>query len=348
MKHIIQNLISEGGIDMLDLGSGGGLDSKWKGLASLCNLVGFDPNEQECRRMEQAPHGLRSARYLPHAVADQNGEQTLYLTRSPWCSSLLRPRQDWLNRLEFCHLFEVVGSKKVNVVTLDSIQEVEGRDFDIVKLDVQGMELPILRNSGRLLEKAFAVETETGFTKNYENETTFGEIDVFMRSHGFRLFDLTTHRQPRRNPLGRSFRSCQELIVAEAIWLKDYIQCEREERQVSLTRKKCLAALAVCATLRAYDFGLELARHFCEIGLITKQESASLERMENWAFKSKQVRELVLDCMVWGILFLPRSLRKMAHEAASFAVDRPSWITRLRQPATNKKETRVVQQHTRH
>jgi FkbM family methyltransferase len=331
MKHIIQNLATEGGIDMLDLGSGGGLDSKWAGLSSLCNLVGFDPNEQECRRMEQAPHGLRSARYLPHAVGDRNGEQTLYLTRSPWCSSLLPPRRDWLDRLEFHGLFEVVGTEKVNVVTLAAVEEVQARDFDVVKVDVQGMELPILRNCGRLLDQAFAVETETGFVQNYEGETTFGEIDLFMRAQGFRLFDLTTHRQPRRNPLGRSFRSTQQLIVAEAIWLKDYIQLARAGAPQDLTRRKCLAALAICATLRTYDYGFELAQYFCEVGALRKEDCVGLERTGSWILPSNRWRQLGGDGLIAGLMLFPASIRKLVLEAARSASDRKSWVTRLRQ-----------------
>ena len=330
MKHIINNLAAEGGLDMLDLGSGGGLDAKWAGLSSVCNLVGFDPNEQECRRMEQAPHALRSARYLPYAVGERDGTQTLYLTRSPWCSSLLKPRPDWLARLEFGHLFEVVGKEEVNVVSLATVKEVQERDFDVVKVDVQGMELPILRNSGRVLEQAFAVETETGFVQNYEGETTFGEIDVFMRSQGFRLFDLTTHRQPRRNQAGRSFRSTQQLIVAEAIWLKDYIQCAQEGHK-GLTRKKCLAALAICAALRTYDFGLELANYFCEIGLLRRDECANLNQVGNWVLPSARSRQRVADGLIATLMLLPSSARKIVYESARAAVDRKAWITRMRQ-----------------
>lgn len=281
--------------------------------------------------MERAPHELRSARYLPYAVADRVGEQTLFLTRSPWCSSLLRPRQDWLNRLEFYRLFDVVETAKVNVVTLASVNEVQTRDFDIVKVDVQGMELPILRNSGRLLEQVFAVETETGFIQNYEGETTFGEIDVFMRAQGFRLFDLTTHRQPRRNPLGRSFRSTQQMIVAEAIWLKDYVQLVREGRPAKLTRRKCLAVLAICAALRTYDFGFELARYFCESGVLTEEDCAGLDRVDHWVIPSNRWRQRSQDGIIAALMLFPASIRKMILEAARSAVDRKSWATRLRQ-----------------
>ena len=315
---------------MLDLGSGGGLDSKWRGLKSLCNLVGFDPNESECRRMEQANHGLRSARYFPHAVGESNGTRTMYRTRSPWCNSLLRPRGDWLERLEFHRLFEIEGTEQINIVSLKSVKEVQEQDFDILKLDVQGMELPILRNSGRVLEDAFAVETETGFIQNYEGETTFGEIDLFMREQGFRLFDLTTHRQPRCNTLGRSFRSCQQLIVAEAIWLKDYVQHPSDGHRPALTRKKCLAVLAICAALRTYDFGYELAQYFCNIGVLQKEDCIGLDRVENWMLDSNKASQRGLDCMISVILLFPRSIRKMFSEAARAASDRKAWISRLR------------------
>lgn len=330
IKNIIHNLAAEGGIDMLDLGSGGGLDAKWRGVAPLCNLMGFDPNEEECRRLETSPNDLRSARFLPHAVSGQSGVKTLYLTRSPWCSSLLRPNHRWLSRLEFRGLFDVVGERRVNTVSLATLPDVQSRDFDIVKLDVQGMELPILRNCGQVLDRAFAVETETGFVENYEGETTFGEIDIFMRSKGFRLFDLTTHRQPRSNAPGRSFRSSHQFVCAEAIWLKDYIQLAQDQQTVTLTRKKCLAALAICAATRACDFGAELAKYFVETNLLGQEEVAGLQCISGWTLPENRWRQLGTDLLIAAILVFPQRARKMLLDAARAAVDRKAWATRAR------------------
>lgn len=281
--------------------------------------------------MEQATHGLRSAKYLPDEVGERNGEQDLYLTRSPWCSSLLRPNRDWLERLAFHGLFEVVGTERVNVVNLATVPEVQQHDFDIAKLDVQGMELPILQNSGGLLDQVFAVETETGFVENYEGETTFGEIDPFMRSKGFRMFELTTHRQPRRNVLGQSFRSTQQLVVAEAIWLKDYIEMARVGIPHDLTRRKCLAALATCAAIRAYDFGFELLQYFREVGGLGDQDCAGLDRIDQWILPSNRWRQRGIDAFIACLMLFPSSLRKMVYESARAAIDRKSWVTHLRQ-----------------
>ncbi len=94
---------------------------------------------------------------------------------------------------------------------------------------MQGLELPILSKAGHLLESAFYVETESGFTENYVGETTFSQMDGFMQSNGFLMFDINVnHRISRNNRFKEHSTGKERILWAEAVWLKDYVALDRQ------------------------------------------------------------------------------------------------------------------------
>ena len=112
-----------GGINLIDIGASGSLDTKWRPIESMINLVGFDPNYEECERLNRLPHNYSSATYLPYAIAGENGEAILYKTKSIYCYSLLKPNSKWLERFSFSDLFEVLAEEKIRTQRLCEVPE---------------------------------------------------------------------------------------------------------------------------------------------------------------------------------------------------------------------------------
>lgn len=158
----------DGGISLIDLGSSGNLDSYWSGIERFINLYAFDPNQEECKRLSSLPHKFASANYLPYAIAGETGSYTLYKTNSIYCWSLLEPNKEWLSRFAYHDLFTVHGSELIKALSLSDVNELKDVEIDAVKADVQGLELLIYRNAQNIIDSAFFVESETGFTHNYE------------------------------------------------------------------------------------------------------------------------------------------------------------------------------------
>lgn len=283
--------LGSSGINLIDIGSSGSLDAKWQPIHRFINLVGFDPNAEECRRQNSLPSKYKSSTFLPYAVHGKNGEETLYKTKSIYCYSLLKPNKEWLGRFSFCDLFDVLAEEIISVRAIDQIKELDGFQPDAIKIDVQGLELPILRKATALLDSAFYIETETGFTQNYHGETTFAELDRFMQENGFLMFDINTnHRIPRNNRL-KNFPSGREQILwAEAVWLKDYVALDRRGKldALNLDAAKAKKILILCALQRCYDFGLELAELFHSKGWISSVELHSLSQVEGWNLTSER------------------------------------------------------------
>ena len=284
IKKYITELHSDG-INLIDIGSSGSLDAKWAPIKDLINLVGFDPNKAECERQNELPSQYKSSTFLPYAVHGKDSVETLYMTRSIYCYSLLKPNKQWLDRFSFHDLFDVQGEESIPVRAIDKIEELKQLFPDVIKIDVQGLELPILSKAGHLLESAFYVETETGFTENYVGETTFSQLDGFMQRNGFLMFDINVnHRISRNNRFKEHHTGKEQILWAEAVWLKDYVGLDRQGKfdPKGFTEKKIKKILTLCALQQCYDYGFELAEFFHRKGLLSKQELEVLGTSAAW------------------------------------------------------------------
>jgi len=62
---------------------------------------------------------------------------------------------------------------------------------DFIKIDVQGAELIVLEGGPKTLAEASFVQLESGATEYNPGGSCFYEVDEFLRSHGFYLYDIT-------------------------------------------------------------------------------------------------------------------------------------------------------------
>jgi FkbM family methyltransferase len=176
----------------VDIGARFGLPPHWEAMGSLLDVLAFEPDEVEARRLTSS---LRSTGALvevvPAAVWDVAGRQTLYLTRNPGCSSLYPPKMEFLREFPDADRFDVVSRVEVETVLLDSrMADPVGRPFRFVKIDAQGGALNILSGASHVLDTALGLEAEIELTPMYQGEPLLGEVDEFLRSRGFELVDL--------------------------------------------------------------------------------------------------------------------------------------------------------------
>jgi FkbM family methyltransferase len=292
-----------GGINLIDIGASGEMDDRWESLSLYLNITGFEPNRKECLHLNELSSKYHSTRYLPFAISGEKGQFRLFKTKSIYCYSLLKPNFNWLRRLTptFSSLFDIEDTEAIEAVPLSEVQELQGTDVDIIKLDTQGLELPILSNAGRLLDSAFLVETETGFVQHYFGETTFSQIDEFMRSKDFALFDMKSHRVERKARLEQFARNKAQLMWCEAIWLKDYVTLLEagKWRPEDMSRQKFLKILLTCRELGFVDYALELAELLWKADRITPDEIKQLQATKTWevSVKTTPLEAILMACL---------------------------------------------------
>lgn len=105
-----------------------------------------------------------------------------------------------------------VATVEIPMISLDEwAQRNNIHNVQVLKVDVQGLELEVLRGACRLLESVCAVNTEAQLVAQYTGASTFSEIDLFLRERGFELFQIH-----ELWPFGGTSRH----ICLDALWLR--------------------------------------------------------------------------------------------------------------------------------
>jgi FkbM family methyltransferase len=214
-------------INVLDIGAAFNSPPPYQPLvdAGRARVVGFEPNPQECERLNREfgqPH-----RFFPYFVGD-GGQATFHETNWVLTGSLYEPNSPLLEK--FQHLAEVlqpVAKHPVSTTRLDDIAEID--DVDFIKIDVQGSELPVFQNALRALSSALLIQTEVEFVELYRGQPMFADVDIFLRGHGFQFhaFDGFATRAFKplmlNNDPNVGFR---QALWSDAIYVRDWMRLE--------------------------------------------------------------------------------------------------------------------------
>ncbi len=200
-------------IHAVDVGCRDGLRASWRDLGPYGSLVGFEADPEECARL-QSGAVTGQERYEPIALAASSGEATLYLTADPQSASLYPPNQEAVRRHPELWRHAPRGTATVATTTLDTWAErTRSGPIDVLKVDVQGAELDVLRGGERSLAAVRALELEVEFQALYVGQALFGDVDEYLRARGFVLWRL---RDVAHCGLTKSRRDEQDFIVGDA------------------------------------------------------------------------------------------------------------------------------------
>jgi hypothetical protein len=180
---------------LVDIGSSGAPPPIWDGIAAHSVYVGFDPDLRELKALQDG-HFHRSYIINRAVTADESQNHArFYLTRSPFCSSTLRPSHAALEEYLFADLFEVERETEVPAATLASVlTELSLDQIDWLKTDSQGTDLRLfLSIPDELRSGVLAVDLEPGLIDAYEGEDLFTDVHERMGREGFWLSNLSVH-----------------------------------------------------------------------------------------------------------------------------------------------------------
>jgi FkbM family methyltransferase len=201
-------------IHAIDVGCRAGIRQQWRALGPYGSLVGFEPDAEECARLNAGATGAEEL-YEPIALAASSGRATLHLTADPQSASLYPPNENAARRHPELWRHEPRGTTTVSTTTLDAwAQSRPANPIDVLKIDVQGAELDVLRGAEVSLQSVRALELEVEFQALYVGQPLFGEVDEFLRGHGFLLWRL---RDIAHCGLTKSRRDEASFIVGDAV-----------------------------------------------------------------------------------------------------------------------------------
>ncbi|AAV95293.1 FkbM family methyltransferase [Ruegeria pomeroyi] len=197
----------------------------YDGLLRLggCEVWGFEPDQASYDALMADPrpgtHYLQQAvgptgpgRFHPHP---QSGLGSLYPIRKRSVTFLGKP--GWHR--------EGIEPIEMELVALDDLDEGALPRPDLLKIDIQGGELDVIRTGRDKLSEAVCVIPEVRFYRIYEDEPLFGPLDVELHDQGFRFhtFQFTKSMQimnsQRARLAGKAFRN--QMMDGDAIYIRD-------------------------------------------------------------------------------------------------------------------------------
>lgn len=222
--------------------------------SKLCKVTGFEPQPEALEKLNQQKSELEN--YLPYAIGDGK-QHTLKVCQYSGMTSLLEPNQNTFdNFLALKTNATVLERILISTHQLDDIDEIQALDF--LKIDIQGTELSVFQSGKQKLSNAIAIQTEISFVTLYENQPSFGEIDIELRSQGFIPHCFADVKKWPISPFtyqNQPLRAVNQLLEADIVYVRDFTQ----PQNISDEQLKHLALIAHCCyqsfdlTLRCID-----------------------------------------------------------------------------------------------
>ncbi|MEI7932766.1 MAG: FkbM family methyltransferase [Alphaproteobacteria bacterium] len=184
-----------------------------------CRLTRFEP----ALVVDDFPKARPNERFLPYLVGDGK-DHTLHMCAHPGLNSLLEPNPAVLALYSDLQRNAAVTRKVEALRTrrLDDISEI--KIIDLLKVNMQGGELAVLRGGRQVLARAVAVHVDVTFVRLYKGQPASGDIDLELRRLGLVLHHFVTAKRFVMAASAASYHNespSSQLINGEALYLRD-------------------------------------------------------------------------------------------------------------------------------
>jgi FkbM family methyltransferase len=174
----VKNLLQKNKLIALDVGAQGGFlngsifAEKYN---SFFSPIAVEPIESEAKKLKD-----KNYQVIPKGLWSSNCKKKLYfLGRRSGSTSMYKPNKNVFDLFGFkkknFHLFEVSEEIEVECTTLEeSLNKLNIKNLDFLKIDTQGSELEIVKGIGRYLPLIIKIEVQ--IIPMYENLPNWGEL----------------------------------------------------------------------------------------------------------------------------------------------------------------------------
>lgn len=182
---------NDGNMVIFDVGAYIGEVTKiYIGLFPCAKIFCFEPFDDSFQKLERLSNNKLVHPYQM-AVSDHIGKIKLYVNEDLTCNSFFpRPKG---GPTYYPRKAEHIDQIEVDTITIDTFCERKKiEQIDILKLDVEGAEMRVLKGACDKLSKhaISLIYTEVMFTAHYEGGCMFHELTGFLEQYGYTLFNL--------------------------------------------------------------------------------------------------------------------------------------------------------------
>lgn len=268
MGQYFTSWLREANIKILDIGARGNSLPELDQIASLSHIYACEPDIEEAGELKLIlEKKWNQATVFSEALYPDIDNALLYVTQRKGLSSLLKPNNEIISRYysEENNLYSIVNQVNVKTISLDAAaKKYDFLDVGFVKIDTQGTELQILKSGESLLmDQTVGIHIEVEFQEFYKGQHLFSDVDSYLRSLGFSLFDVEKRflRRARYNP---KYYSRRQTVWGNALYLKEPTLIMERSGGDKYTKLKQLLAIAMA--FEFYDLSLEIFQYFKKFG----------------------------------------------------------------------------------
>ncbi len=148
----------------------------------------FEPSATNLSILMDRYRAFPQLKIFPVALSDQQGSAILFASVPGSGEASLSEVQgeDAATKMEHQ---ESIATERFDAFR-DELTQNGSRCIDLVKIDVEGHELAVLKGCGELIGKIRMVQFEYG-SRNLDTRTNFRDFWFFFQQHGFSLFRIT-------------------------------------------------------------------------------------------------------------------------------------------------------------
>ena len=159
-----------------------------KGLVPAATVMAFEPVDAALAVLHRVAAGLQDVTVVPVACGAERGTATLNVARDDDNSSLLPPTQQ---QIALAPGASTAHRASVRIEPLDDLVDVATlRGTSLLKMDVQGTEIDVLRGSADLLASLRYVYVELSFLERYVGQCRPADVARHLEGSGFELVHL--------------------------------------------------------------------------------------------------------------------------------------------------------------
>ena len=279
-KNIGTTLLSSP-VVIIDGGSRNALFPPANKIVKNAVVYAFDPSPQPNEYLVPIP-----VTHIPFALWDKTGTVELHVAKKLGTSSIYPPNYEKLKKFNSRIGWEarktiekiVVPSKSID----DAVNEGICQPPDLIKLDIHSAEYEALIGSDAFLEHASMVLVETWHHPIHEGQHLHGELETFLNTKGFYLWDIKKASVWKPLYEGKELAGRAMTIGTESVFVK--------ESGGDLTKKLMLLDM-----FRFYPQALDI------VDILKKQEALSVEQyneIKNFIIRKshKEARNLKHVC----------------------------------------------------
>ncbi len=149
------------------------------------SIYTFEPLMNTYEELIKMTAHIKKVKYFNHALGDTDGETIIYHNEFSPSSSMLKVKDAHTEAFPYA---KNVTREKIVIKKLDSIiDELALIPKILLKIDVQGFELTVLRGALRALPIFDIIILETSFVELYEGQPLFDDIYKYLTKHGFQF-----------------------------------------------------------------------------------------------------------------------------------------------------------------